>query len=100
MKFGKITQKIKEKIRTGKVEIRKHAYEQMDEDFFTVEDLFFALQNFETVAKLTDDETHIRYELVGFTEDKRAMLIVVFFSQSDLQIKTVFEIFDVTFQDE
>jgi hypothetical protein len=88
----RLKQKINQKIRDGFVKYGDHTYDELEQDNFTSNDLDFALQNYDVNIEFTHDVTHNRYELIGSTEDNRAMGIVIMFRGDFLFVKTVYEL--------
>ncbi len=88
----RLKQKINQKVRDGLVKYSDHTYDELEQDNFTSDDLDFALQNYDVNIEFTHDVTHNRYELLGYTEDNRAIGIVIMFRGDFLFIKTVYEL--------
>jgi hypothetical protein len=63
MNKAKIKRKIKEKILSGDFNIRKHAYEELENDNLTIEDLF---KSFYRLYFLQDNGNTLNFHLLLF----------------------------------
>lgn len=86
-----ILSKIKRLVRNGDYRIGIHCFHEMAADNLSVNEVVSAILNADEFDKLTDDESHIRYRLRGLSETERDIVIVVFFTQGRLFLKTVYE---------
>ena len=86
-----ILSKIKRAIRSGDYQIGEHCFHEITTDRLTIAEVISAISNAYEFDKLTDDESHIRYRLYGLSNTEREIVIVVFFSQGTLFLKTVYE---------
>ena len=86
-----ILARIKRAIRNGDFEIGVHCIQEAAADQLAINEVISAILNASEFDKLTDDESHIRYRIYGVTATEREIVIVVFFSQGTLFLKTVYE---------
>lgn len=86
-----ILSKIKRAIRNGDYQIGEHCFQEIAADKLTVAEVVSAILNANEFDKLTDDESHVRYRVFGLSSTEREIVIVVFFSQGTLYLKTVYE---------
>ncbi len=86
-----ILSKIKRAIRCGDYQIGEHCFREIADDNLTVVEVVSAILNAAEFDKLSDDESHIRYRVYGVSSGGREIVIVVFFSQGTLFLKTVYE---------
>jgi len=83
--------KVKRAIRTGDFQIGEHCLHEIAADSLTVTEVISAISNASEFDRLTDDESHVRYRIYGSSSTEREIVIVVFFSQGTLFLKTVYE---------
>lgn len=86
-----VLSKIKRAIRNGNYKIGVHCAAEIAADNLTIIEVFSAILKAEEFDKLTDDESHIRYRLYGTSSTEREIVVVVFFEQGILYLKTVYE---------
>lgn len=86
-----ILSKIKRTVRKGDCRIGEHCLHEIAADDLTIGEVVSAILNANEFDKLTDDESHIRYRVYGLSSTERELVIVVFFSQGTLFLKTVYE---------
>jgi uncharacterized DUF497 family protein len=83
-----ILTKIQRKILQGDYDIKEHCLFELAKDGLTIKDALSAILKAERCIKLTDNESHVRYEILGFTKKGRLMIVVVFISQGTVFLKT------------
>lgn len=86
-----ILSKIKRSIRSGDYRVGEHCLQEIAADNLTVAEVVSAILNASEFDKLTDDESHIRYRVYGLSATEAEIVVVVFFSQGTLFLKTVYE---------
>ena len=86
-----ILSKVRRAIRNGDYQIGEHCFQEIAADGLTVADVISAILNASEFDKLTDDESHVRYRLFGLGSTEREIVVIVFFSQGTLFLKTAYE---------
>lgn len=86
-----ILSKIKRSIRNGDYRIGDHCLQEIASDNLTIAEVVSAILNASEFDKLTNDESHVRYRVYGLSAEQREIVVVVFFSQGTLFLKTVYE---------
>jgi hypothetical protein len=86
-----ILSKIRRTVRNGNYRIGVHCLGEIAADNLSVSEVISAILNADEFDKLTDDESHVRYRLRGFSDTERDVVIVVFFVKGRLFLKTVYE---------
>jgi len=66
-----ILTKIQRKILQGDYDIKEHCLFELAKDGLTIKDAFSAILKAERCIKLTDNESHVRYEILGFTKKRQ-----------------------------
>lgn len=83
--------RIKLKVRSGDYIVSNHCSDALADEGFSDDDAVFAVLKAREYAKLTGDETHVRYVIYGTARDGRALDVVVFTHQGTVVFKTAYE---------
>ncbi|MBX3287877.1 MAG: DUF4258 domain-containing protein [Acidobacteria bacterium] len=86
-----VLSKIKRAVRKGDYQIGEHCLYELANDELTISEVISAILDAAEFDKLTDDGSHIRYRIYGSTATNREIVVIVFFSDGTLFLKTVYE---------